>query len=134
MRTCPTMRGMSAPHVVLSAIALSFSEFFIGKITSIRETLEAQQQAVPDAPPTSSREPCSVHMSTFTPASIEEVTKIVKRSASTTCSLDPIPTPLLKDCLDELAPSIAQIVNRPVRRGGSLGANEPPSEKSTTKK
>ena len=104
-------------HVSASDLALSFSEFFIGKITSIRETLEAQQQAVPDAPPTSSREPCSVHMSTFTPASIEEVTKIVKRSASTTCSLDPIPTPLLKDCLDELAPSIAQIVNTSLATG-----------------
>ena len=104
-------------HVSASDLALSFSEFFIGKITSIRETLEAQQQPVPDAPPTSSREPCSVHMSTFTPASIEEVTKIVKRSASTTCSLDPIPTPLLKDCLDELAPSIAQIVNTSLATG-----------------
>ena len=46
------------------------------------------------------------------PASNEQVKKIILSSPSSTSFLDPIPTPLLKECLDVLLPSITHIINR----------------------
>ena len=44
--------------------------------------------------------------------SIEEVCKIVRESSNASCQLDPAPTWLVKSCLDVLAPSITEMVNR----------------------
>ena len=41
----------------------------------------------------------------------EEVRKIISSSPSKSCSLDPIPTSILKLCLDELTPVLTLIVN-----------------------
>jgi hypothetical protein len=45
------------------------------------------------------------------PATEEEVEKVVKGSKTKSCSLDPIPTQLLKDCLEALLPTITKLVN-----------------------
>ncbi len=108
------MNKSSSPILPPSAssynLATSFSEFFIGKIKSIRDNLVAQQQAATEAYLPPPAVPCD-YLSTFTPASLDEVTKIINMSASKTSSLDPIPTHLFNDCLEELAPSITSIVN-----------------------
>ena len=41
----------------------------------------------------------------------EELRKIVLHMSNATCQLDPIPTVLLKQCLDELLPNLVKIVN-----------------------
>ena len=43
--------------------------------------------------------------------------QLIKKSRSTTCGLDPLPTTLLKKCSDELPPVITQIVNLSLRSG-----------------
>ena len=45
------------------------------------------------------------------PATTDEVKKLILTSPSKTCDLDPIPTELLKSCLDVLLVPITQIVN-----------------------
>ena len=45
------------------------------------------------------------------PATNQEISKIIRSSASKACDLDPIPTWLLKLCLSELLPVITYIVN-----------------------
>ena len=45
------------------------------------------------------------------PAADEEISKIIRSSASKSCDLDPISTWLLKRCLSELLPVITYIVN-----------------------
>ena len=40
-----------------------------------------------------------------------EVRKIVRESSNASCRLDPVPTWLVKSCLDVLAPSITEMVN-----------------------
>ncbi len=54
------------------------------------------------------------------PASEEEVREIIQKSPNKSCELDPIPTWLLKDCLDELLPLITDIVNTSMKAGSVL--------------
>ena len=51
------------------------------------------------------------NLTIFESATEDEVKKTIISSASKSCSLDPIPTYLLKDCLDILLPSITKIIN-----------------------
>ena len=47
----------------------------------------------------------------FQNISVEDVKKMINSSPSKSCTLDPIPTWLLKQCLDEIAPALTLIVN-----------------------
>jgi hypothetical protein len=53
----------------------------------------------------------------FRPLSNDEVRKLILKSASKSCDLDPIPTWLLKHGLEELLPVIAYIVNESFESG-----------------
>ena len=59
----------------------------------------------------------SSHFNTFSQMSEESIRKIIMQSPTSTCSLDPIPTELLKACVDELLPSITRIVNQSLLSG-----------------
>jgi len=50
-------------------------------------------------------------LSEFPVFSLDQIRKLITDSKSKSCSLDPIPTWLLKDCLDALLPIITEIVN-----------------------
>ena len=56
-------------------------------------------------------------LSVFKPASVSEVKVIVKSMANKCCDLDPIPTWLAKECLDELAPYVTSLVNNSLDSG-----------------
>ncbi len=47
----------------------------------------------------------------LTPATEEEIKSILLKSPTTSCELNPIPTWLLKVCIDELLPLITEIAN-----------------------
>ena len=47
----------------------------------------------------------------------DDVRKIVTKSANKSCALDPIPTDLLKKCLDVLLPNITRIINMSLSSG-----------------
>jgi hypothetical protein len=40
--------------------------------------------------------------------------KVISKSQSKSCELDPIPTWLLKECLEELLPSLTKIITAPI--------------------
>ena len=42
---------------------------------------------------------------------IEQVCTILRESSNASCRLDPVPTWLLKSCLDVLVPPITEVVN-----------------------
>ena len=48
----------------------------------------------------------------FSPLTEDEVRKLIKQSATKSCCLDPIPTQLVKECLDVLLPLITRIINQ----------------------
>ena len=91
------------------ALAESFSEFFTDKIAKIRESLVTTQDDHSDA---EIALPSNVNsLSSFPPATEDEVRRIVMKSPNKSCELDPIPTWLLKLCIEELLPVLTVIVN-----------------------
>ena len=55
--------------------------------------------------------------SSFQPVTPEAVRSIIIKSSPKTCNLDPIPTPLLIECLDSLLPSVTALVNSSLSSG-----------------
>ena len=51
------------------------------------------------------------------PASENEIKKLIKESPSKSCSLDPIPTWLIKKCIDYLVPIITVVINLSLSSG-----------------
>ncbi len=61
--------------------------------------------------------PCDSQFSAFAPLSCDEVKKLIIRSPTKSCSLDPIPTSVMKQCLDLLLPVITAIINLSLSTG-----------------
>ena len=93
------------------SLANRFGSFFIDKIKKIRDTFKYTRSQVlhPDKePPTFS----SIQVVTDT-----KVLKFIKESPSKTCSLDPCPTHIVKQCIDILLPSLTKLVNLSLKNG-----------------
>ena len=56
-------------------------------------------------------------LASFTPATVDEVRKIIMSSPNKSCDLDPLPTTLLKACLDTLLYPITNILNTSLYSG-----------------
>src|SRR6266568_4314946 len=89
-------------------MASSFSECFLNKINKI------SSKFIPNIT-TSSVEPSPTiippQLNLFTAATSDEITRAISKSSNASCSLDPIPTHLLKSCLPALILPITNIVN-----------------------
>ena len=53
----------------------------------------------------------------FTQVTQDEIGKIISKSPTKSCLLDPLPTFLIKECIDILLPSITKLVNCSLREG-----------------
>ena len=98
----------------LSSLPDLFSTFFTEKIMKIRRDLDSQ--AV-HSPLSQSDSFAGVPFSTFQPVSEATVKDVIMKSSPKTCSLDPIPTPLLLESLDALLPSLTAIINSSLSSG-----------------
>ena len=90
-----------------------FCDYFVTKVTAIRSELDSLP---------SNQYSCDVaftdnQFASFSPITESQLKKIIMKCKPTTCPLDPIPTPLLIDCLDVLLPSLTQIINDSLRSG-----------------
>ena len=97
----------------LDEIAKAFSTYFDNKIQPIRTKLD--QAASQMTTSTRGTDPHSHHthqsrFSLFDEASETEIKKIITKSPTKSCSLDPLPTQLLKDHLDLLVPAITKLI------------------------
>ena len=92
-------------HSSDKSLADMFASFFSNKISKIRDTF-ATSGSFNDAP-----ESVPPAFNAFMPVTEDEVYKCISESPTKSCSLDPIPTFLLKDCLDILLSSITKLVN-----------------------
>ena len=101
-----------------SDLANSFLNFFNDKITKLSASLSSIPLVSPHCPPPVP--PPSLLQ--FLPATTAEVKHVILTSSSTTCSLDSIPTSLLKSCIDVLAAPITTLVNLSLSEG-SFPAN-----------
>ena len=85
------------------------------KYKSLRQNLDSV--SVSETFAASSRPPCPVEFGGFRALIEDEVRKLISRMTSKSCFLDPMPTWMLKLCLDELLPVITRIINYSLRTG-----------------
>jgi len=95
-------------HGSNSELAEQFNDFFNNKIITIGNSL-VSSTAYKGEPEEDEHMP---KLSFFTHATLDEINEIVTKSPNKSCSLDPLPTWLLKKCLDSLLPSITHIINQ----------------------
>jgi len=88
-----------------------FCNFFLEKIEKIQSIFTTTEDEC-----VQNTTPCQ-HLLDFDLATPEEIKKIILKSPTKSCTLDPFPTFLLKDCLDEVAPLITAIVNASITSG-----------------
>ena len=88
-------------------LAQTFSDFFIDKIDGIRDKISSDTETKIGAVTTKEIDT----LVEFIPVSQDELEKVISKSQSKSCELDPIPTWLLKECLEELLPSPTKIIN-----------------------
>ena len=98
----------------LEQLASEFELFFQAKVKRIQENLVSDADYVPP-----DECPCAVgaKLDIFLPATEDEVKLLVAKSPSKSCSLDPVPTWMLKAHLDCILPSITNIVNESMSTG-----------------
>ncbi len=93
-------------------LANRFSVFFKDKTDKIRKDLPVIDNPVQvDLPRPSSQ------FSEFSPVTEDYVRKLIMSSPTKSCNLDPVPTWLLKDCIDELLPPITSLINDSLSTG-----------------
>ena len=91
-----------------------FCDYFTTKVADIRAELDrCTVSSLSDATSSS----VSSVFDCFQQVSEQDVRKIISKSNPTSCPLDPIPTPLFVECLDELLPTLTHIVNESLRSG-----------------
>ena len=97
----------------LQDLANEFNDFYVEKIANIRSgfaTSDSQDYALEDVQVT-----CK--FSAFTILTQDEVKKLVACAPCKSCPSDPIPTNLLKQCIDEINPILTEIINGSLSEG-----------------
>ena len=100
-----------------AVLADSFSRYFSNKILNIRSIFPVSTSSTMSQ--TNHFPVCAQvsNISQFASATVFEVKKLIRSSPSKSCELDPIPTDLLKKCIDVAAPLITTIVNKSFEQG-----------------
>ena len=94
-----------------SKLANDFGEFFIRKIDLIKEQIESIDVQSPDV----HFDSCPVHFEEFAMISENDLKKIITDSSNAYCDSEPIPTRLLKSCVDVLLPILTKMINLSLR-------------------
>jgi len=97
-------------------LANHLGTFFVQKIETIGSKLDNVARMLPSLP--DDHTPVSPPLlSKFSPLMEEEVCKLISRSAKKSCTLDPMPTSLVMDCIDVLLPITTKIINLSLESG-----------------
>ena len=90
--------------------------FFNSKIENIHNQLAISSATIPASKPTFPLSP-DHRISTFSPITIAELSKILSTMKSSTSPLDPMPSELVKACFTSLAPLITDTINSSLTSG-----------------
>ena len=101
-------------HDSLSDLLERFNGYFIDKITTIRQGLEQSEVHMDTSEDTAT---ATESLTAFQPASQKEVLKAVRRLATKSCPIDPLPTWMLKQHLGTLLPTITEIATLSLATG-----------------
>lgn len=100
-------------HTSAKDLAEGFSVFFKQKIATIRDNLSPETMNHAELDDLFVGD----ELHSFREATPEEIKKVILQSPNKSCELDPLPTWLLKECLEELLPLVTEIVNKSVISG-----------------
>ena len=103
------------PHEDKQQLRNELGTFFIRKIANIRSDLDNRSPQVCRVD--SNESTIELPLSKFDLLSQEEVHDLIRASKKKTCSLDPIPTKPVFECLDILLPVITKIINYSLEHG-----------------
>ena len=108
-----TFRGTVLPsNIPPESLPDKFSKFFVSKIELIRSSLD------PDRPfPSDTAEFSGTPFAEFKLITNNCVKEVLQEMPKKSCDLDPIPTPILHDCLEEITPIVADVVNKSLSCG-----------------
>ena len=98
----------------LSSLPEMFSNYFSDKIMIISNELDCQTVS---ALPAQTYSFSGITLSTFEPVTEVMGKHVIMKSAPKTCSLDPIPTPLLLEIFYCLLPSLTALINSSLSSG-----------------
>lgn len=111
-------------------LSQEFNMYFVNKITNVRQSMESNDSDAHGLTtiPTPSNSPFADHNDTilpppspildsWQPVTEAEIRRLIKQSPTKHCSLDPLPTWLLKECLDSFVHPIAEIINSSLSSG-----------------
>ena len=79
------------------------------KVERIRNELDST--AAHSSPAAETPSLCSTQFGSFTPLIEEDIKRLIGKSSKKSCSLDPMPTPLVVECLDVLLPVVSTMIN-----------------------
>ena len=91
-------------------LANKFSHFFDNKISIIRNRFQLNSSAVEESF-------SGENLENIRPATDEEVKALILSYSNKSCELDPIPTWLLKICINELLPILTAVINSSLSTG-----------------
>ncbi|XP_068684753.1 uncharacterized protein [Montipora foliosa] len=102
------------PHNDSETLANEFGDiFFCRKIDLLREEIDRIHMV----PPEINCYPPEIQLHSFSTVTESDVRTVIMSSSSASCKLDPIPTWLLKLCIDEPLPVTTEIVSLSIRGG-----------------
>ena len=103
---------MLPSNISTESLSDKFNELFVHKIDEIRRSFD------PDRPiPTNSVEFSGTAFAEFQLVTEDFVETIVQEMPKKSCDLDPIPTSVIYDCLDEIIPIVISIMNKSLSSG-----------------
>ena len=103
------------PNVETMELCEMFSEYFDEKIVKIREKFDNLDSSIDAHDDETLSLLCEFNL--FQSVSVDHVVKVVHQMNAKTCSLDPIPTGIVKNCLDIWGPVLTLIVNKSFETG-----------------
>ena len=99
-------------HESAEQLANMYGYFYIDKVTTIRRSINIGNPSdIYETALDSDVKFDGIPLQRFLPATHDEVKRIITNSPNKSCDLDPIPTRLLRQCLDHFVPLITFIIN-----------------------
>ena len=96
-------------------LANDIGKFFVQKVEHIRNELDTTNAH--SSPAVEKPSLCSTQLSSFTSLTEEDIKRLIGKSSKKSCSLDPMPTPLVVECLDVLLPVVSRMINPSLQTG-----------------
>lgn len=100
-------------HSDPESLSEDFKDFFSEKVNKIRSSIIEESKVAVDEEHDNDDEDiqAACRLECFQPITLDELKKHILKMSNKFCGLDPIPSFLLKKCVDELAPVLLHVVN-----------------------